>query len=136
MTIRIKHVDKTVAGAGGIVVFLRVLLCVGYKQIAIDVLDTEGRIPRRNGRVGEPAVGGRQRIGTAGPVGENTSIVPARKFVAKRKAPLTLTANTSALYTAPLAAVGLAELSAAMTAVSKESARRPTRKWSRPRWRK
>src|SRR5215471_15002383 len=41
----------------------------------------------------------------------NTSMVPAKKFVAKRKTPFTLTAVARPLYTAPLS-----ELSTAMTA--------------------
>src|SRR5215831_12069174 len=48
--------------------------------------------------------------------GANTSIVPARKLVAKRKTPLTLVPTTRPLYTAPLAASGTLELSAASTA--------------------
>src|ERR1700730_7360927 len=49
--------------------------------------------------------------------GPNTSIVPARKLVAKRNAPLTLTPNARPLYTAPFAAFGICELSTARTAL-------------------
>jgi len=57
MAIRIKHIDKTVAGAGGIVVFLRVLLRVGYKQIASMFWIPKGAYPAgMAGSVNPPSV--------------------------------------------------------------------------------
>src|SRR5271155_2561407 len=50
--------------------------------------------------------------------GAYTSTVPARKLVAKRKTPLTLTPVTRPLYTAPFAAFGTFELVTARTALS------------------
>ena len=44
MAVGVEHVNKTEAAAGNIVVLLRVLLRVGYEQVAVNVLDTKRSI--------------------------------------------------------------------------------------------
>src|SRR5215469_9576584 len=50
------------------------------------------------------------------PLGANTSTVPPRKLVAKRKTPELFTPKTRPLYTAPFLALGTVALLTAMTA--------------------
>ena len=99
MTVGVEHIDKAVARTGHIVVLLGVLLCICDEEIAVDVLDAERRETGRDVRIGEAPVG-RYRyvwpllLELAGP---NTSTVPARKLVAKRKTPFALTPKHEAL---------------------------------------
>jgi hypothetical protein len=88
MTVGVENVDKAIARARHIVVFFPVLLCIGDKEITV-VLDTERGEPNWNVRIREVAVDllRRRRPEAAVPLAANTSIVAARKFAAKRKAP-------------------------------------------------
>jgi hypothetical protein len=86
MAVGVENVDKAMAPTRHVVMLCRILHCVRDKEIAVDVLDAEGREPSRNLRIRKGALD----LNTAGlkpvdPLGANTSIVPARKFVAKRK---------------------------------------------------
>jgi hypothetical protein len=99
MPVGVEHVDKTIARTRHVVVFLLILLDIGDEEVPVNVLDAEGcEPPGRFGSVKPPsisvAVAGRK---PADPLGANTSIVPARKWVAKRKTPCPLVPNTSPL---------------------------------------
>jgi hypothetical protein len=68
----------------------RILHCKDFgRDRQVDVLDAEGRKPSWNLQIRKVAVDlSRCRRPEAGrPIGANTSIVPAPKFVAKRKTP-------------------------------------------------
>ena len=89
MAVGVENVDEAIARARHVIMLRRILQGVSDKEVAVDVLDAEGREP--SGMVGSvkpPSIS----VDVAGlkpadPLGANTSIVPARKFVAKRKTP-------------------------------------------------
>src|SRR5215467_14332693 len=56
MTVGVENVDKAIARARHIVVFFPVLLCIGDKEITVDVLDAERGEPNCNVRIREVAV--------------------------------------------------------------------------------
>jgi len=56
MTVGVENVDKAIARARHIVVFFLVLLCIGDKEITVDVLDAERGEPNCNVRIREVAV--------------------------------------------------------------------------------
>ena len=56
MTVGVENVDKAIARARHIVVFFPVLLCIGDKEITVDVLDAERGEPNWNVRIREVAV--------------------------------------------------------------------------------
>ena len=62
MTIRVEDVDKAVARAGDVVMFLRVLLGIGHEQVAIDVLYAEWRVAGRDRRILEAPAGGCRNV--------------------------------------------------------------------------
>src|SRR5215471_1978582 len=55
MTVGVENVDKAIARARHIVVFFLVLLCIGDKEITVDVLDAERGEPNWNVRIREVA---------------------------------------------------------------------------------
>ena len=56
MTVSVENVDKAMAPARHVVMLVRILHCVSDKEIAVDVLDAEGRKPSRNLRIRKVAV--------------------------------------------------------------------------------
>src|SRR5258705_1680259 len=56
MTVGVKHIDKPIARTGNVIVFCRILLRIGDKKIAVDVLDAEWRIASWNFWVGKVSV--------------------------------------------------------------------------------
>src|SRR5262249_17323047 len=48
MPVSVENVDKAIAPARHVVMLSRILHCVSDKEIAVDVLDAEGRKPSRN----------------------------------------------------------------------------------------
>jgi hypothetical protein len=46
-------IDEAMPHTRDVVVFCRVLQCIGYVDFATDVIDAEGRIPRGQGRIGK-----------------------------------------------------------------------------------
>src|SRR4029077_11846420 len=57
MAVGVEDIDKAVALTGDIDIFCRVLLGVGHKQIAVDILDAEWGKAGRDVRIREAAVG-------------------------------------------------------------------------------
>ena len=58
MAIGVKNIDKAITCACHVVMLCRVLLGVGHEEIAVDVLDAEGRKTARNIRIHEAAISG------------------------------------------------------------------------------
>ena len=59
MAVGVEHVNKPVPRTRHIGILLRILLRIGHKEIAIDVLDAKRREARRDLRIREASVGRR-----------------------------------------------------------------------------
>src|SRR6516162_6041190 len=62
MPVGVEYVDKAVAWAGDIVMLCRVLLRIGYEEIAVDVFDAERREPGRDSGIRKAATRSHQLI--------------------------------------------------------------------------
>src|SRR5215469_3285609 len=64
MAVGVENIDKSITCAWHVVMLCRVLLGVGDKEIAVDVLDAEGCKTARNIWIHKAAIGGYRRIHT------------------------------------------------------------------------
>src|SRR6266851_1504363 len=99
MTVGVENVDKAIARARHVVVFFLILFCIGYKEIAINVLDAERRETGRNVRIGEVAVDllSRRRPEAGRPVGGEHVNRSGPKVRSKKKDAVNVGAENKAL---------------------------------------